>query len=229
MGAPGRSTFLESNLVMSLLRAPYFHYYVGLFSNGSHRHLAPAGPNRCGPPGEGVECILPGNAHRARAALPRKGTGNQGAQTHPPRTEKRHLPQANHRRGGPGRPARVETSQAFLRTITAEAHLALGARAANAKALPAIGGGRSERRLPRQRAQRLDLLRLRVGERTIAHGGGARLRYSHLQPRTAGAALLSGGAPESGLRLLQRLLRPLRRQAERARHATDAHAADSLT
>src|SRR6266516_378600 len=224
-----RSTFLESNLVMALVGAAYFRYYVGFFSNGSHCHLAPTRPDRCDPPGEGVERILRGNTHRARLALPRKGTGNQGAQTHPPRAEKRHLPQANHRRGGSGRPAGVETSEAFLRAVAAEAHLALGARASDATALPAIGGGRPEHWLPRQRTQRLDLLRLRAGERAIADGGGGRLRYSHLQPRTAGAALLSGGASESGLRLLQGVLRPLRRQAERTRHAPDAHASDSLS
>src|SRR5437879_1848136 len=158
---------------MSLVSAAYFRYYVGLFSNRGYRHLAPARPDRCDPPGEGVERILRGNAHRARLALPRKGTGNQGAQTHPPRTEERHLPEANHRRGGSGRPAGVETSEAFLRTVTAEAHLALGARASDATALPSIGGGRPEHRLPWQRTQRLDMLWLRVGERAIADGGGA--------------------------------------------------------
>src|SRR6266513_942483 len=139
-----RSTFLESNLVMALVGGAYLGYYVGLFSNGSHCHLAPTRPDRCDPPGEGVERILRGNAHRPRVALSRKGTGNQGAQTHPPRTKKRHLPEANHRRGGSGRPAGVETSEAFLRTVAAEAHVALGARAADATALPATGAGRLE-------------------------------------------------------------------------------------
>src|SRR5438552_10189925 len=114
MGATWRSTFLESNLVMSLGNAPYFRYYVGLFSNGSHCHLAPTRPDRRSPPGEGVERILRGNAHRARVALPRKGTGNQGAQTHPARTEKRYLPEANHRRGDQAGPREWKRARRFF-------------------------------------------------------------------------------------------------------------------
>src|SRR5439155_26179234 len=123
--------------------------------------------------GEGVECFCRGYTHRAGAALPCQGTRNQGAQAHDPRVEKRRLSEADHYRRGPGGPARVETSPTILRAIAAETHPPLAARAAPATALPATGRRRPHCRRGGQGPQRLELLRLHAGERTIEHGGGA--------------------------------------------------------
>ena len=66
--------------------------------------------------------------------------------------------------------------------------------------------------------------RLRQGR----HHRAARLRHTLLQPGTARAALLSGGAPGPGLRLLQGLLQPGHRQAARSGDPPAHHAAGAL-
>ena len=184
-------------------------------SDRHHHHAAPA--REPGPRAAGKRTGVPQSQapRRARAPGALFGVRGSGDAEDRRRTGQGPLPRSDRRRAGAGLGVAVPHgggfSQAPRRHGPHSEHREQADTGVVENARTQRGQPRGGRQGPGHLAGLWVCHRLRQGR----HHRAARLRHPVLQPGVARAALLSGGAPGPGLRLLQGLLQPGHRQAAR--------------